>query len=123
MYTMSLFSKSLLERMTYHTTSYGTEIGFENLKKMHPSLTETNPITLAYMACNPSIDEDERQILKECFRRAVDSEQRNLQKFLKERQIESLNVSVNGNILVNNIENDNICGYKNSDINVSISNY
>lgn len=83
---MSSFSKSLLDRITYHTQIASTEIAFENLKKMHPSLTESDPFALAYMASNPAIPEEEREILKECFRRTVESEQRTLQRFLAERQ-------------------------------------
>ena len=113
---MSSFSKSLLERITYHTQTASTEIAFENLKKMHPSFNESNPIALAYMATNPAVPEEEREILKECFRRVVDAEQRNLQRFLKERES-----TVNGNISVDYIENDNVRGHENSDINVTVS--
>ena len=102
---MSAFSKSLLDRITYHTQVASTEIAFENLKKMHPSFTESNPVALAYMASNPAIPEEEREILKECFRRVVDAEQRNLQKFLADREIQSQDVTVNG---VVKISEDNI---------------
>jgi hypothetical protein len=122
---MSSFSKSLLERITYHTQTSSTEIGFENLRKMHPSFNESNPIALAYMATNPAIPEEEREILKECFRRVVDAEQRNLQKFLAQREIQTNDVEVNGVVKISedNIDNGYVCGYKNSDANISVSNY
>lgn len=125
----SAFAKSLLDRITYHTQVASTEIAFENLKKMHPSFTESNPFALAYMASNPAIPEEEREILKECFRRTVESEQRTLQRFLKEREIQLNNVIVNGDVNVSNnyiatssaIDNDNICRHENSDIDVTVS--
>jgi len=119
---MSSFSKSLLERITYHTQTASTEIAFENLKKMHPSFNESNPIALAYMATNPAVPEEEREILKECFRRVVDAEQRNLQKFLAQREIQTNDVDVNGVVKISeyNIDNGNICRHKNSYINVSV---
>lgn len=126
---MSSFSKSLLDRITYHTQISSTEIGFENLKKIHPSFTESDPIALAYMASNPAIPEEDREILKECFRRTVESEQRTLQRFLAEHEVQTNDVTVNGSVQISDnyiatssvITNDNVRGYENSDINVTIS--
>jgi hypothetical protein len=125
---MSSFSKSLLDRITYHTQIASTEIAFENLKKMHPSCTESDPFALAYMASNPAIPEEEREILKECFRRTVESEQKTLQRFLADREVQTNDVAVNGTVEISDnyiatssvIKNDNVRGYENSNIDVSI---
>lgn len=62
---MSAFSKKLLE---YHTTTASSEIGFENLKRLHPSLNEDNIYALAIMATNPAVPEEEREMFMQCLK-------------------------------------------------------
>lgn len=64
----SNFSKTLFEKLTYNTKMSSSKIGFENLKKLHPSLNENDIFALAYMALNPAISEEERNIFKECLK-------------------------------------------------------
>lgn len=49
-----------IEKIKYHTSLQGSDIAFENLKKMNNKLDETNVITLAYLAMNPYLTDDER---------------------------------------------------------------
>jgi len=43
-------------------------VGFQNLKKIHHTLNEEDPFALAYMALNPSITEQEKNMLLEMLR-------------------------------------------------------
>jgi hypothetical protein len=103
---MSNFTDELLKKLTYHKSMTSTEIAFENLKKMHPSLSESNPFAIAYMACNPALPEEERENLKKCFKLAMEIEQKKLEetisRFNMEREV-----------------NDYIHRYENSDVNES----
>lgn len=62
---MSQFARQLLE---YHTTTSSSQIGFENLKRIHPSLTEDSIYGLAIMATNPALSQEERDIFMQCLK-------------------------------------------------------
>ena len=68
------FANSLLERINYNTKIASSKIGFENLKKINPSLTEDNIYSLAIMANNIAITEEEREIFKKCLELKCKSE-------------------------------------------------
>lgn len=85
---MSKFAQSLLERITYHTEMASTEVAFENLKRIHPSLTSDNPFSLALMSCNPAISEEDRNVLRECFKKAMQKEQKILENTIAQFTIE-----------------------------------
>ena len=119
MYSMSKFAQSLLERITYHTEMASTEVAFENLKRIHPSLTSDNPFSLALMSCNPAISEEDRNVLRECFKKAMQKEQKIL-----ENTIASLDNQNDKDIYrptSSGIENDHICRHENSMPDESIS--
>jgi len=101
------FTDQLLKKLTYHNSMASTEIAFENLKRIHPSLTETNPFALAYMSCNPAISEQERETLRECFKHAMEAEQKQLAILLSRVNID---------------KNDDICGHENSVSDEPVSN-
>lgn len=61
---MSKFSSKLLE---YYTTTSGSEIYIENMKRIHPSLNENDIYGLALLSTNPAISEEERSIFKKCL--------------------------------------------------------
>ena len=61
---MSKFSAKLLE---YYTSSSGSEIYIENMKRIHPSLNENDIYGLALLSTNPAISEEERSIFKKCL--------------------------------------------------------
>lgn len=104
---MSKFAKSLLDRITYHTEMAGTEIAFENLKKLHPSLDSNNPFALAFLSCNPDLSEADKNILRECFKKAMEREQKLLENTIARFTIER--------------EYDNICRHEDSMPDESIS--
>ena len=64
----SKFATELLNRITYHTSTRGTDIAFENLKQKHPSLDTDDIFALASIASNLEISEEDREIIKECIR-------------------------------------------------------
>lgn len=104
---MSKFAQSLLERITYHTEMASTEVAFENLKRIHPSLTPDNPFSLALMSCNPAISEEDKNVLRECFKKAMQKEQKMLENTIAQFTIERVN--------------DNICRHEDSVPDESIS--
>jgi hypothetical protein len=61
------FANQLLERINYNTKLASAQIGFQNLKNLSPSLTEDNIYSLAIMANNTAISEEEREVFKKCL--------------------------------------------------------
>ena len=61
---MSDFAKDMLN---YYTSQSSSNILLGNLKNIHPSLTEDNYLSLAIMACNESISQEDRDIFKKCL--------------------------------------------------------
>lgn len=78
----SKYTEELLKRITYNTSISGTDIAFDNLKRMHPSLTDDNILAMAYVASNPAIGEEDRQILTKCMKMKAEAEYNQLKKFL-----------------------------------------
>jgi len=74
------FANSLFERINYNTKISSAKIGFDNLKKLSPSLTEDSIYALALMASNPAISEEEREIFKKCLELKCKSEMEVLEK-------------------------------------------
>lgn len=68
-----------------------TEVAFENLKRIHPSLTSDNPFSLALMSCNPAISEEDKNVLRECFKKAMQKEQKMLENTIAQFTIEAGN--------------------------------
>jgi hypothetical protein len=69
---MSEFAKELLKK--YNKSP--SEIAFENLQKIDSKLNPDNIFALAYMACNPALDEEEREIFKECLKIKIEEHYR-----------------------------------------------
>lgn len=61
---MSSFSKNLLE---YYTSQSGSQIYINNMKSIHPSLTERSIYGLALLATNPALSQEERDMFKRCL--------------------------------------------------------
>jgi hypothetical protein len=109
----------------------GTEIAFENLKKLHPSLDSNNPFALAFLSCNPDLSEEDRSILRECFKKAMEREQKLLEntiaagnlRFPCDPSLDNHNTEDIYRPTANGIaDNDNICRHENSMSDESISN-
>lgn len=49
------------ELINYHTSLCSTSITMENLKKLNSKLDENNIVSLAYMATNPYIPDEDRE--------------------------------------------------------------
>ena len=107
---MSKFAQSLLERITYNTEMASTEIAFDNLKRMHPSLTPDNPFSLALLSCNPALSEEDRNVLRECFKKAMEKEQKLLENTIARFTIER-----------DAVEHDHVCRHTDSMPDESIS--
>ena len=79
----SKYAEELLKRITYNTSITGTDIAFDNLKRIHPTLTDDNIFAMAYVASNPAIGEEDRQILTKCMKMKAEAEYNQLKKFLQ----------------------------------------
>lgn len=88
----SKYAEELLKRITYNTSMTGTDIAFDNLKRMHPSLNNDNILAMAYVASNPAIGEEDRQILTKCMKMKAEAEYNQLKKFLDIRNTESSDI-------------------------------
>lgn len=80
---MASFSSSILDKIQYKTKPFGVDIAMENLKKIHPKLDETNPITLATLANNPHIPESDRANFREALKIITEKEQKMYVDFIK----------------------------------------
>ena len=66
MYHTSIDSKVItplalpFSKVDYHTSLQSTEIALENLKKLNNKLDDNNIITLAYLANNPYLNDEDR---------------------------------------------------------------
>jgi len=65
---MSDFSRALLDRLNYHKNLHSSENAINNLKKLNNKLNESNVFTLAYLANNPALSEEERHTFMECVK-------------------------------------------------------
>jgi hypothetical protein len=65
---MSDFSRALLDRLNYHKNLRSSENAINNLKKLNNNLNDSNILSLAYLANNPALSEEERKIFMECVR-------------------------------------------------------
>jgi hypothetical protein len=87
---MSDFSRALLNRLNYHKTLHSSENAINNLKKMNGNLNESNIFTLAYLANNPALSEEERNIFMECVKAKASEEyetySREIQRVLANRK-------------------------------------
>jgi hypothetical protein len=100
---MSSYAESLLERLQYHTKLRDSKYSVEYLKKIHPKLDENNYLTYAYLATNPALSVEEREIYRKCM------EELYLQDKIVENQIKELKdkkIETNG---IEEIKNDDIC--------------
>ena len=50
-----------LKKINYYTSLQSTDIALDNLKKLNNKLDDTNIITLAYLANNPYLNDEERE--------------------------------------------------------------
>ena len=87
----------LNSRLTYHTSLQSKEIALDNLKKFNNKLHEDNILTLAYLANNPYLNDEEREKYSNKLKEMA----------MKEYQIISTYV------------NDIICRNENSSVNVT----
>ena len=62
---MSEFAANFLQKIKLHTQKSSSEISFENLKKSNPNLNENNIFAIAFLACNESLPEEDREIFKQ----------------------------------------------------------
>ena len=53
-----------LKKVNYYTSLQSTDIALDNLKKLNNKLDDTNIITLAYLANNPYLNDQERENFK-----------------------------------------------------------
>ena len=61
------FANEFLKKIKLHTCHSSSEIAFNNLKNINPNLNENNIISLAFLATNESLPEEEREIFKKCL--------------------------------------------------------
>jgi hypothetical protein len=73
---MASFSASFLERIQYNTKPLGVDIALQNLKKLNPRLDDTNPLTMAILASNEVIPEQDREAFKTALRVLAEREQK-----------------------------------------------
>lgn len=73
---MTSFSASFLDRIQYHTKPIGLDIAINNLKKLHPQLDDTNPLTMAVLASNEVIPEADREAFKKALVILAEREQK-----------------------------------------------
>jgi hypothetical protein len=64
---MSEFSNSFLQKIKLHTSPTSSEIAFNNLKKINSNLDDNNIITMAILASNQTLPNEEREIFKKCL--------------------------------------------------------
>lgn len=76
------FANSLLEKITYDTKLTSSKIGFDNLNKKF-GLSSDNIYSLAYMAQNPAITEEEREIFKKCLQYKLNQQNEELENTIK----------------------------------------
>jgi hypothetical protein len=69
---MSDFANSILSKISYYKETSSSQICFENMKKIDKNFNENNFFALAYMATNPALPEEEREIFKKCLQIKLD---------------------------------------------------
>ncbi len=80
---MSSVAASLLQRLQYHTKPVGVDIALQNLKKLHPSLDDTNPLSIASLVANELLPEQDRDQFREALRILLDREQNLYANYIK----------------------------------------
>lgn len=65
---MSDFANSILSKISYYKETSSSQICFENMKRIDKNFDENNFFALAYMATNPALPEEEREIFKKCLK-------------------------------------------------------
>jgi hypothetical protein len=65
---MSEYSYALLDRLNYHKNINSSENAIKNLSKINKNLNESNILSLAYLANNPALSEEERNIFMKCVK-------------------------------------------------------
>lgn len=61
---MSEYLANLPECLKYHTNTKSARNCIEHLKRINPKLDENNYLTYAFLATNPELTDEEREILK-----------------------------------------------------------
>jgi hypothetical protein len=74
----------LLKKIDYYTSLQSTDIALNNLKKLNSRLDENNIVTLAYLANNPHINNEDREKYEKQMIHFLKVEQTRLEE-LKER--------------------------------------
>ena len=64
------FANNLLDRLSYHRSTHSSQNIIDNLKKISPTLNETNYLTLAYLSLHAMTNE-ERDVYKKCLEEAI----------------------------------------------------
>lgn len=80
---MSSVAASLLERLQYNTKPVGIDIGLQNLQKLHPQLTETNPLSIAALISNPAIPDTDKAQFWDVMKILVEREQKMYADYIK----------------------------------------
>lgn len=61
-------AQQLLDRLNYHKSFTSSTNAINNLKRMNSKLNDNNILTHAYLATNPAISEEERNIYMQCLK-------------------------------------------------------
>ncbi len=95
-------------KVDYHTSLQSSRIALENLNRFNKKLDQNNVLTNAFLAQNPFISDEEREIFNKQMK----------QKALEEYEYYSQEVE---KIKNKRYINGNICGNENSSSNITIS--
>lgn len=69
---------------TYHTSLQGSSIALENLNKLNTQLDENNIVSLAYLATNPYIPEEDREKYDKKMKEKAQSEYTMYSKYIND---------------------------------------
>lgn len=64
----ALGAQQLLDRLNYHKSMISSTNAINNLNRINTKLNDNNYLTHAYLASNPAISEEERQIYMQCLK-------------------------------------------------------
>lgn len=96
-----------MEKVEYYTSLNGTNIALQNLKKINNKLDENNVVTLAFLANNPYLDNEDREKYSNKLKEIALKEYEIYSNFLKSINIKDNELCRNENSSTNESECNN----------------
>jgi hypothetical protein len=85
----------LFKKVEYYTSLQGTDIAINNLKKINNKLDEDNIITLAFLANNSCINEEERKKYNKQLKEKAMIEYNNISTYINDNIYRNEDSSIN----------------------------